>query len=229
MVIYEDNHLLVINKMPGELVQGDHTRDPTILDKYKDYIKKKYRKAGAVFLHPAHRLDRPVSGCVLLARTSKALSRMTMAFKNGAVEKKYYAICSERYEETEGQLIHHIVKDSQKNVSKISRASNKKTKKAVLRYKLVAATSGKYLYEIHPLTGRSHQIRVQLSAIGCPIYGDVKYGGHSTSDGRAIYLHCSSLAFTHPTKKDLITVHAMPGKNQLWRDFISFMKESKVG
>ena len=223
MIIYEDNHLLVINKLPGELVQGDQTRDSTILDKYKSYIKKKYNKPGAVFLHPVHRLDRPVSGCLILARTSKALSRLTMAFKNCKVDKRYHAICSNRHDLEADTLVHNILKDKDRNISRIVSQKKKHGKRAELKYLLCASVSRRHLYEIQPITGRSHQIRVQMAAIGCSIIGDIKYKGAPAENERLIYLHCSSMSFDHPTLKTRMTVTATPDKGVFWREFKAFM------
>ncbi len=224
MVIYEDNHLLVVHKYAGELVQGDQTKDRTILDKYKAYIKKKYAKPGEVYLHPVHRLDRPVSGCLILARTSKALQRMNEAFRNGKVQKTYYAISSERPLESEGLLEHYIVKDKSKNISRVVNAKNKQGRKVELRYQLIASTRAMNLLKINPLTGRSHQIRVQMAALGCPVLGDVKYKGAITTESRSIYLHCSAMSFEHPTKKEVMTVSVLPQEGNLWKEFTSFFK-----
>lgn len=225
MVLYEDNHLLIVNKRCGELVQGDATNDRTILDKYKSYIKKKYNKPGEVFLHPTHRLDRPVSGCVILARTSKALGRINTAFREGVIQKQYHAISDRRNQVAEGLLEHFIIKDAKKNVAKLAKSGQKKAKKVRLTFELAAMTGGKYLYAIKPVTGRSHQIRVQLKAAGCPILGDLKYGGIKIPDDRQIYLHCTSLRFIHPVKKEKMTVTSLPKDGDIWRSFASFLKE----
>lgn len=223
MVIYEDNHLLIVNKLCGELVQGDSTKDETILDKYKKYIKVKYDKPGDVFLHPTHRLDRPVSGCVILARTSKGLKRMNEAFRLNEVGKTYYAISEKRSHEPEGMVTQYLIKDKVKNRAKVAKEGHQKAKKAQMSFSLAASTGSKFLYLVHPKTGRSHQIRIQLSSIGSPIIGDLKYGGRHGENDRTIYLHCSSLTFLHPVKKEEMTVSCKPHMDQIWKEFKGFL------
>ena len=225
MVLYEDNHLIIVNKKSGQLVQGDHTRDQTILDVYKDYIKKKYKKPGAVFLHPVHRLDRPVSGCVIMARTSKALTRMNELFRKDQVQKTYHMISYDRAYQQEGTLVQHIIKDTSKNRSKLAKKGQANAKKAELSFSLAAAANAKFLYEVHPKTGRSHQIRVQMASAGSPIIGDLKYGGKKGIDERSIYLHCTSMTFIHPVKKEEMTVSTLPYKDQIWNEFTGFIKD----
>jgi len=225
MVIYEDNHLLIANKRSGHLVQGDNTRDRTLLDHYKDYIKKRYNKPGDVYLHPVHRLDRPVSGCFIMARTTKALTRMNELFRNDQVHKTYHMLSYDRAHEQESRLIQYLIKDTKKNRSKIAKKGQAHAKKAELSFSLAAATNDKYLYEVHPTTGRSHQIRVQMSSVGSPIIGDLKYGGRKSLDDRSIYLHCTSLTFIHPVKKEELTVSALPYKDQIWDEFTDFIKD----
>jgi len=223
MVLYEDNHLLVVYKPTGLLVQGDKTGDETVLDYYKSYIKEMYNKPGAVYLHPAHRLDRPVSGCLILIRTSKALSRMTTAFREGKVQKMYHALCGKKSSHPEGLITHYLRKDGSKNKSSIVKGSSKGAKKSQLNFSLSGAWRDKFLYRVHPLTGRSHQIRVQLSSIGSPILGDVKYGGIKVENDRMIYLHCSAMGFEHPVKKIPIYVSVPPPEEDQWsntKDFI---------
>ena len=223
MVIYEDNHLLVVNKRPGQLVQGDRTRDETLVDFYKAYIKEKYNKPGAVFLHPIHRLDRPVGGCLILGRTSKGTSRMTTAFREGKVRKTYFALSNVALEELTGTLVDSIWKDERKNISKVVPGKTKGSRKAQLSYRLIAQNKGFCLYEVHPLTGRSHQIRVQLSHAGCPIVGDTKYKGTKNGEPGLIYLHCSRLEFIHPTRKEEIVVNSMPVDGILWQYFSDYI------
>ena len=225
MVLYEDNHLLIVNKRNGDLVQGDQTKDKTILDTYKDYIKKRYNKPGAVFLHPVHRLDRPVSGCVILARTSKALTRMNELFRKDEVKKTYHLISYDRAREQEGTIIQYIIKDTTKNRSKLAKKGQANAKKAELSFSLAAAANAKFLYEVHPKTGRSHQIRVQMSSAGSPIIGDLKYGGKKGIDDRSIYLHCTSMTFVHPVRKEEMTVYTLPYKDQIWDEFKGFIKD----
>ena len=215
--------MLAVYKPAGILVQGDKTGDQTILDYYKDYIKTTYDKPGAVYLHAAHRLDRPVSGCLILCKTSKALSRVTTAFREGEVKKMYHALTSVRSTHPEGLITHNLRKDSTKNRSSIVKKGVKGAKEAKLTFQLSGAWREKYLYRIHPMTGRSHQIRVQLSSIGSPIIGDRKYGGLPIEDPSFIYLHCTGMGLEHPVKKQPIFISIPPAEELLWaeaRDFI---------
>lgn len=223
MVLYEDNHLLVVDKSPGILVQGDRTGDETMLDLYKGYIKEKYNKPGAVYLHAAHRLDRPVSGCLMLIKTSKALSRMTKAWRDGQVLKMYHAMSASQSDIKGGLLTDYLKKDTSRNKSLIVKPSVKGAKKCKLEFSLSGAWKERYLYKIHPHTGRSHQIRVQLSAVSSPILGDLKYGGASIDNDRMICLHCSALYFEHPVKKEPIVVSSLPRSSDLWNDALEFI------
>ena len=203
-VIYEDNHLIAINKPAGLLVQGDRTGDTPLSEMVKLYIKFRYHKPGDVFLGLIHRLDRPVSGVLLFARTSKALSRMNKLFKERKVEKCYWAVSKTRPQPIEGQLQHYLLKDHKKNKSFALRQPGKKSqgaKLSKLNYKLLAELGGDHLIEVIPYTGRPHQIRVQLSSIGCPIIGDLKYGFPQANADGSIHLHSRSLSFIHPVKK----------------------------
>ncbi|MEM8566783.1 MAG: RluA family pseudouridine synthase [Bacteroidota bacterium] len=218
-VLFEDNHLIVINKHSGELVQGDKTGDETLADQVKLYIKKKYNKPGEVFLGVIHRLDRPVSGAVLLGRTSKGLERMNAQFRSREVKKTYWAIVKDQPPQTEGELIHWLKKDHEANRTTALNKEGKGTQKAVLNYKLIGRIAEYYLLEVRPITGRPHQIRVQLSKIGCPILGDVKYGGAKQKDKQRIYLHSRSLEFSHPVKKEPVRIDAAIPKDQIWQLF----------
>ncbi len=201
IVIYEDNHLLIVNKPAGWLVQGDKTGDVTLTDWGRAYIKKKYDKPGDVFLHPAHRLDRPVSGLVIFCRTSKSLERMTKAFRDDAIQKTYLALVEGRPNNLQGELIHWLWKDRNKNLVKAYQQPKGDAKKSVLNYESIASQKESSLLRIQPKTGRSHQIRVQLSKMHCPIIGDVKYGASSPLPDKQIALHAFQLNFTHPVKK----------------------------
>ncbi len=224
-VIFEDNHLIAVNKPPGWLVQGDETGDDTLADWVKAYIKLRYDKPGAVFLGTIHRLDRPASGALVYARTSKALSRMNALFKKREIEKVYLAVVAERPQPLAGQLVHYIAKDKQRNVAKAynslsNRAKEAGARKASLDYELIGELEGRHLLRIQLHTGRPHQIRVQLAAIGCPILGDVKYGfQHPNKDG-SIHLHCFSLGFVHPVRKEPVLIKAQPpADDPVWRLF----------
>lgn len=223
-VIYEDNHLIAVNKPPGVLVQGDETGDLPLSEMVKEYIKIRYNKPGAVFLGVIHRLDRPVSGVVVFARTSKALERMNLLFKERKVKKTYWAITAKRPNPLSGHLKHYITKDASRNVAKAydqlsSRA--KYAKESHLDYELIGQIGTHSLLKVNPITGRPHQIRVQLAKIDCPIRGDVKYGFPSPNDDGSIHLHCRSLAFKHPTLKKEIEITADPPRDQFWDLFKS--------
>ena len=218
-VLFEDNHLIAVNKPAGVLVQGDETGDPTLADWVKAYIKDRYKKPGDVFLGVIHRLDRPVSGVVVFARTTKALVRMNELFAERKVEKSYLAIVAHRPDPLKGRLTHFILKDTEKNVVKAYEQTGRRTKdakEAILDFELLASIGDHHLLEVNPLTGRPHQIRVQLSKIGCPIYGDVKYGGPKISHDTSILLHCRSLTFEHPVKKEQVFIEAEAPQGQRW-------------
>lgn len=218
-IIFEDNHLIAVNKPRGVLVQGDITEDRPLSDYVKDYIKLRYDKPGDVFLGVIHRLDRPVSGVVVFARTSKALTRMNELFKERKIEKSYWAVTDERPDPEIGHLTHYIIKDSDKNISRaLDQPSNrnKDAKRSELDYEMIGEIDGKHLLLVKPITGRPHQIRVQLSKIGCPIVGDVKYGHKEGFAHGGIYLHCRSLEFIHPVKLTQVRITADAPKDQLW-------------
>lgn len=218
-ILYEDNHLLVVNKEAGWLTQGDQTGDETVADFAKVYLKEKYHKPGNVFLGVVHRLDRPVSGVLILARTSKALSRMTQAFKKRQVQKIYWALVSNQPKVEAGTLIHYLEKDQARNVVKAYDKLRNGSKEAELTYQLTRSLDGLHLLEVNPLTGRPHQIRVQLAAMGCPILGDLKYGASEPLSDASIGLHARSIAFTHPVKNETITVIAPLPRLSLWKPF----------
>ncbi|MBK9257462.1 MAG: RluA family pseudouridine synthase [Saprospiraceae bacterium] len=218
-IIYEDNHLIAVNKEAGVLVHGDETGDTTLADMVKYYIKQKYNKPGDVFLGVIHRIDRPVSGVVVFARTSKALTRMNEMLRDKQIRKKYFALVSFRPDPLSGTLTHHLVKDSSKNIVKAHASPKKDTKEAVLEYELKGELDGKVLLEIRPITGRPHQIRVQLSKIGSPIIGDLKYGGTYALPDQSIGLHCSEMQFKHPVKDEIITIKAATPKKFPWNIF----------
>jgi len=222
-VIYEDNHLIAVNKPAGWLTHGDKTKDKPLSEFVKDYIKDKYNKPGDVFLGVIHRIDRPVSGCVVFAKTSKALVRMNKLFHDKKIEKTYLAITNRCPSNLEGKLTHFLRKDTSKNVSYAydNNSSNKAkgAKKSELTYKLLSRIAGHHLFEIKPLTGRPHQIRVQLSKINCPIHGDVKYGFTTPARDGNIYLHCKSLGFEHPVKKEPMLIKAKIPSDQIWQLF----------
>ena len=216
-ILYEDNHLLIINKPNGVLSQGDHTKDLTVIDFGKDYIKEKYNKPGAVYLHPVTRIDRPVSGAIILARTSKALTRMTTMVRNREIVKHYVALVDGVPELGEVELEDYLVKNNQKNKVSVVRAHSSGAKIAKLSYQVFNYLDKVAALKINLKTGRPHQIRVQLANRGLPIVGDGKYGYRSTEDHDYIYLHCISLSFNHPVKKSLMKVTAPLPKLPLWQ------------
>jgi 23S rRNA pseudouridine1911/1915/1917 synthase len=218
-VIYEDNHLIAINKPAGALVHGDETGDTTLSDLVKEYIKIRYGKPGDVFLGVIHRLDRPVSGVVIFARTSKALERMNKMLREHTMEKTYLAIVAVRPEEFSGRLVHHLIKDEQKNITRAYASKKTGTKEAILEYHLVGELDAKVLLEVHPITGRPHQIRTQLSKIGSPIIGDLKYGAEYPLHDKSIALHCYKMAFVHPVKNEKVVIKADPPSLAIWRTF----------
>lgn len=223
-VLYEDNHIIIINKSCNEIVQGDKTGDKPLSEVMKEWLKEKYRKPGNVFVGVVHRLDRPVSGIVLFAKTGKALSRLNDMFRLGQVKKTYWAIVKNRPPEEEKELVHWIERNERLNKSFAYDAERTHTKKAILHYKLIACSDTYNLLEIDLKTGRHHQIRTQLSQIGSPVKGDLKYGaGRSNPDG-GISLHARRIAFIHPVSKEEIAVEAPVPENNLWKSITCFGK-----
>jgi 23S rRNA pseudouridine1911/1915/1917 synthase len=218
-ILYEDNHLLVVNKPAGVLVQGDKTGDKPLVEAGKQYLKIKYDKPGAVFLGVVHRLDRPVSGVTVLARTSKALSRMNRLFQSREVAKEYWAVTYAAPPMPEGKLVHWLKKDSLRNVTQAFQQEKPDTKRAELDYSLLSNKEGAYLLEVAPLTGRPHQIRVQLASMGCPIAGDLKYDFPTPHPDMNISLHARSLHFVHPVRKQTLTITAPVPDKAYWLNF----------
>ncbi|SHF84134.1 ribosomal large subunit pseudouridine synthase D [Bacteroides luti] len=218
-VIYEDNHIIVVNKSSSEIVQGDKTGDTPLSETVKQYLKEKYNKPGNVFLGVVHRLDRPVSGIVLFARTSKALPRLNEMFKNSEVKKTYWAIVKNCPKEPEGELVHYLVRNEKQNKSYAYDKEVKDSKKAILDYKLIGHSQNYYLLEVHLHTGRHHQIRCQLAKMGCPIKGDLKYGSPRSNPDGSICLHSRKISFIHPVSKELIELEAPVPEGNLWNGF----------
>jgi 23S rRNA pseudouridine1911/1915/1917 synthase len=222
-VLYEDNHLIAVYKLPGWLVQGDQTGDLTVAERVKSYIKIRYKKPGDVFLGTIHRLDRPVSGALLFARTSKGLSRMNELFRERKINKTYVALTRQRPALENGKLVHYLLKDREQNKTKVfeSNQSNrsKNAKKAETHYQIIGRTEGLYLLKLMPVTGRPHQLRAQLGYIGCPIVGDLKYGYSTALPDASIALHCLRMEFVHPVKKEPLVISADLPDRQPWRDF----------
>ena len=222
-VLYEDNHLIAVKKLSGEIVQSDQTGDITLADNVKSYIKKKYRKPGEVFLGIIHRLDRPVGGVIVFARTSKALSRMNELFREKKIKKEYWAIVDEKPPLEKDRLINWVKKNQEKNRSRAYDTEVNKGKKAILCYQLVGRSRNYFYLRINPLTGRHHQIRVQLSNIGCRIKGDVKYGAKRTNKDGGIHLFAKSISFIHPIKKEPLIISANPPIDPLWNEFLNLV------
>ena len=219
IILYEDNHLIVVNKPSGTLVQGDKTGDAPLSDDIKRYIKEKYNKPGEVFLGTVHRLDRPTSGVVLFARTSKALARMNALFKSNSVQKTYWAVTEKQPKQKRGKRIDHLKKVERNNKSHVVSETTPNAKKAELDYQLIGMGDRYAFIEIKPKTGRHHQIRVQLSHMGCIIKGDLKYGAKRSNKDGSIHLHARKLEFTHPVKKTPVSIIAPVAMDSLWKAF----------
>jgi 23S rRNA pseudouridine1911/1915/1917 synthase len=221
-ILYEDNHLIAINKRAGDIVQVDETGDEPLDEMVKTYLAKKYNKPNSAFLGVVHRLDRPVSGLILFAKTSKALERMNAIFKNREVRKTYFAVVRNKPARAAGNLVHWLIKNPQKNVVTAHNKEVPGSQRSELDYKLLAEVNGFYLLQVNPLTGRSHQIRVQLSTMDCPIVGDNKYGYPRGSRKGSICLHARQLEFIHPVQKEAITIFAKLPVDGFWEKFEKF-------
>ena len=218
-VIFEDNHLLGVNKRASQIVQGDKTGDVPLSDLYKEYLKEKYQKPGNVFCGVIHRLDRPVSGVVLLAKTSKALSRMNAQFRERDIEKIYWAVVRGVPPAAKNSLVHYLKKNEKENRSYTVKENTTGALRCELEYEVLQAGDNYSLLEVKPLTGRHHQIRVQLSSMGHPIAGDVKYGDRRANDDKSICLHARQLVFTHPVQKEQVTITASVPDQKYWNIF----------
>ena len=216
-VVYEDNHIIIVNKQSGEIVQGDKTGDRPLSDIVKDYIKEKYQKPGYVFLGVVHRLDRPVSGLVVFARTSKALTRLNKMFAEGEIHKTYWAITKNAPRDSEGTLTHWLVRNEKQNKSYAYTQEKPNSKKAVLKYRVIGKSDNYTLLEVNLMTGRHHQIRCQLAAMGCPIKGDLKYGAPRSNPDGSISLMSRSVEFIHPVSQKRIIAEAPIPKDPLWQ------------
>ncbi|MBP9793849.1 MAG: RNA pseudouridine synthase [Flavobacterium sp.] len=216
-ILHEDNHIIVVNKRVGDIVQGDKTGDKPLSDVVKEYIKEKYNKPGDVFLGVVHRLDRPTTGIVVFARTSKALTRLNDLFKNRETQKTYWAVVKNKPEKNEATLIHFLKRNEKNNTSKAHINEVPDSKKASLDYKIIATLNNYFGLEINLHTGRHHQIRAQLSAIGCPIKGDLKYGFDRSNPDGGIHLHARKLKFIHPVSKEPIEIIAPVPDDVIWK------------
>ncbi len=218
-VVYEDNHIIVVNKTASEIVQADKTGDTPLSETVKQYLKEKYQKPGNVFLGVTHRLDRPVSGLVIFAKTSKALTRLNEMFRAGEVKKTYWAVVKNAPKESEGELVHFLVRNEKQNKSYAYDKEVPNSKKAVLDYRLIGRSENYYLLEVDLKTGRHHQIRCQLAKIGSPIKGDLKYGAERSNPDGGISLHARHIEFVHPVSKELVSVTAPVPSDNLWQAF----------
>jgi len=215
-ILYEDNHIIAVNKKVGDIIQSDKTGDKPLSELVKEYIKEKYSKQGNVFLGVTHRLDRPTTGIVLFAKTSKALTRLNQMFKNHEIQKTYWALVKNKPEPNQAELVHYIKRNTKNNTSKSYTKEIPESKKAILEYKLIKSLDNYHLLEIELHTGRHHQIRSQLSAIGNPIKGDLKYGFARSNPNGGINLHARKIVFTHPVSKEKIKIIADLPKQNLW-------------
>jgi len=218
-VIYEDNHLIAVNKRPGDIVQGDKTGDVPLSERVKEFLRAKYGKEGNVFCGVIHRIDRPVNGVVVFAKTSKALSRMNQLIQDRQVHKKYWAIVKDAPPQKQGNLVHYLYKVESKNKSIVSNVPKEGYVRAELNYLVIAASESYYLLEIELITGRHHQIRAQLAAMGCPIKGDLKYGSPRSNRDASISLHARSIGFIHPVSQQPVCIEVNPPDKEAWRWF----------
>lgn len=218
-VLYEDNHIIIVNKTVSEIVQGDKTGDKPLSETIKEYLKEKYNKPGNVFCGVTHRLDRPTSGIVVFAKTSKALARLNDMFKNKEISKTYWAVIKEAPKQLEGTLRHYLVRNEKQNKSYAYDSEKPNSKLAVLHYKLISRSDRYNMLAIDLETGRHHQIRCQLAKIGCPIKGDLKYGADRSNPDGGISLHARQISFIHPVSKEQIEVTAPVPDDNLWKAF----------
>ncbi len=219
-ILYEDNHIIAVNKRNSDIVQGDKTGDVVLSDIIKQYLKNKYNKPGEVFCGTVHRIDRPVSGVVVFAKTSKALSRLTIDFKTRDVFKTYWAVVQDAPPKMEGHVINYLWKDEKQNKSFYYNEPAADRKESELTYKVLGKGDHYTFVEVYPKTGRHHQIRATLSQFGCPIKGDIKYGSKRTNDNASIHLHARKIEFTHPVKKTPVVISAPPPEDPLWDAFL---------
>lgn len=224
-IIYEDNHLIAVNKPAGALVQRDATSDVSMSDVVKKYIKNKYDKPGDVFLGTIHRIDRPVSGVTIYARTSKALSRMNELWRSKSIQKHYIALSHKNPKDFSGKLVHYISKNESKNKVNVYDKAKGGAKKSETEFELLSRINNVFAFKVKPITGRPHQIRAQFARMGCPLIGDLKYGATEGLDDKSIGLHAISLSFIHPVKKEPVHIKAKPPKRPPW-NFFDFRDQS---
>lgn len=226
-VLYEDNHLIAINKRPGEISQGDKTNDEPLVEIVKNYIREKYNKPGNVYTGLLHRIDRPVSGILLFAKTSKAGERMSKIIRDREFKKTYWAVVKNQPPKTSDTIVHHLLKNEKMNKSFVQTTPRHDSKEAKLTYGIIASIDRYHLLEVNPETGRHHQIRAQLAAIGSPIKGDIKYGFDRTNKDASIHLHARKLVFNHPIKNEPVTIIAPPPVDPVWNAFLAALEAKK--
>ncbi len=219
-VLFEDNHVIVVNKRSSDIVQADKTGDTVLSDIVKEYIKRKYNKPGEVFLGTVHRIDRPVSGAVVYAKTSKALSRLTVAFKDREIKKTYWAVVKGQFEKPEATVVNYLWKDERQNKTFAFKDNGKDRKESELSYQVMGESDHYTFVEVYPKTGRHHQIRATMAFLGCPIKGDVKYGSKRTNENASIHLHARKIGFNHPTLKHWMEIIAPLPEDVLWNAFL---------
>lgn len=226
-ILFEDNHLLVYNKMPSQIVQGDKTGDTPLSDLLKAFLKERDKKPGNVFLGVVHRIDRPVSGIVIFAKTSKALTRLNELLKEGKIKKSYWAVVKNHPREQKEHLVHYLKRNEEKNRSQAYEKEVAGSQRAELIYEVIGTSDKYFLLQIDLLTGRHHQIRSQLSKIGCPIKGDLKYGYDRSNPDGSIHLHARKVELIHPVRQEPLTIVADPPDDKLWNYFNSILKDKK--
>jgi 23S rRNA pseudouridine1911/1915/1917 synthase len=219
-VLYEDNHIIAVNKRNSDIIQSDISGDRTLCETVKNYVKTKYNKPGLAFIGTVHRLDRPVSGVVLYARTTKALNRLSNMFKYREVQKTYWAVVKDAPQLPEGNIVNYLWKDEKQNKTFAFDEPAGERKESELSYKVIGAGDNYTFVEVYPKTGRHHQIRATLASLGSPIKGDIKYGARRTNDNASIHLHARKIEFIHPVKKTLVTIVAPPPEDALWDEFL---------
>ena len=228
-VLYEDNHIIAVNKRSSDIVQGDITNDRTLDNVIREYLRVKYNKPGEAWLGTIHRIDRPVSGVILYAKTSKCLSRMMKAFKHREVAKTYWAVVKGAPPEPVGHVVNYLRKNSERNKSYAYDTPGKDRKEAELQYYLIGKGDHYHFVEVHPKSGRHHQIRVTLSSLGCPIKGDIKYGARRTNDNASIHLHARRIEFIHPVRREVVRIIAPPPEDNLWDKMLELDEKVKTG
>lgn len=219
-VLYEDNHIVAVNKRNSDIIQSDNSGDTTLCEIVKGYVKSKYNKPGLAFIGTVHRLDRPVSGVVLYSRTTKALNRLTNMFKYREIQKTYWAVVKGNPPQQEGQVVNYLWKDERQNKTFAFQEAGENRKESELFYRVIGQGDHYTFLEVYPKTGRHHQIRATLSSLGCPIKGDVKYGSKRTNDNASIHLHARKIEFVHPVKKIPVCIVAPPPEDALWDEFL---------